>query len=57
MAGGYPSRRGVVALDLSHGRQNAPPNSLPVQAALLKHGIGALGSLQGGVLAVLPDQD
>ncbi len=40
-----------------HGRQHALPHALPVQTALLEHGIGVLGGLQVGVLAVLADQD
>ncbi len=30
---------------------------LSVQAALIEHGVGLLGGLQGGVFAVLADQD
>jgi hypothetical protein len=29
--------------------------AIPIQAALLKHGVCALGGLQGGILAVLSD--
>ncbi len=47
----------LPALDLLHGRQNALPHPLAVQGAFLEHGIGALGGLKSGVLAVLTDQD
>ena len=45
----------LLPLDLLNGRKHAFPHPLPVQAALLKHGVGALGGFQGGVLAVLAD--
>ncbi len=38
-------------------RHDPFPDGAPVHVATVQHGVGALGSLQGGVLAVLADQD
>ncbi len=31
--------------------------ALPIQAALLEHGVGPLGGLKGGLVSVLADED
>ncbi len=37
--------------------QHPPPDGRALHVARLQHGVGALGGLQGGVLAVLANQN
>ena len=51
------SRRPFLPLQLCDSLQYPFPYPLPVQAPVLEHGVGPLGGLKGGVLAMLADQD
>ena len=56
--GTYPVRSAVLyLLRFCLGREHPPPRPLPGQAALLEHGVGALGGFEGGILAVVLHQD